>query len=159
MRKKPGFTLLEAIITIGILGISSVMTVLVMTSLVRVQDAAADESLVNNDLQTLDSTVNSYISLVSQKNDVREFTYKSFSSSSLVYSFDGDDYTLSYSYPNLMIQTTYSGADTSLQVAKTENLENVSSVTFDFDHDIDLLIVKAVARGTESRFTYVVRTK
>ena len=157
MRKKSGFTLIEAIVTVGILGISSAMTILVMTSLVRVQDAAADESLVNGDFQTLDSTVNSYISLVSQKNSVHSFTYKSTSSSSLVYSLATDDFTLSYSNPNISISTTYSGSDESLKVSQVKELSNISNVEFDFDASINLLIVKATARGTVNKFTYVVR--
>ena len=159
MKKKSGFTLIEAVITLAILTISTGLVVLVLNSLIRVQNASKDEDIANSELQTLDNTVNKYISLVSQKSEIRDFEYDSSKSNSrtLVFTFDEDDYTLSYSNLNIVISTTYDGSDSSLSVSESKELTSISSVTFSYDENLSLLIVNAVSRGIDNKYVYVVR--
>lgn len=157
MRKKSGFTLIEAVITLAILTISTGLVVLVLNSLIRVQNASKDEDIANSELQTLDNTVNKYISLVSQKSEIRDFEYKSSTSRTLVFTLDEDDYTLSYSNPNIVISTTYAGSDSSLSVSESKELTSISNVTFSYDENLSLLIVNAVSRGIDNKYVYVVR--
>lgn len=159
MKKKSGFTLIEAVITLAILTISTGLVVLVLNSLIRVQNASKDEDIANSELQTLDNTVNKYISLVSQKSEIRDFEYDSSKSNSrtLVFTFDEDDYTLSYSNPNIVISTTYDGSDSSLSVSESKELTSISNVTFSYDENLSLLIVNAVSRGIDNKYVYVVR--
>ena len=159
MRKKSGFTLIEAVITLAILTISTGLVVLVLNSLIRVQNASKDEDIANSELQTLDNTVNKYVSLVSQKSEIRDFEYDSSKSNSrtLVFTFDEDDYTLSYSNPNIVISTTYDGSDSSLSVSVSKELTSISNVTFSYDENLSLLIVNAVSRGVDNKYVYVVR--
>lgn len=159
MKKKSGFTLIEAVITLAILTISTGLVVLVLNSLIRVQNASKDEDIANSELQTLDNTVNKYVSLVSQKSEIRDFEYDSSKSNSrtLVFTFDEDDYTLSYSNPNIVISTTYDGSDSSLSVSESKELTSISNVTFSYDQNLSLLIVNAVSRGVDNKYVYVVR--
>ena len=159
MRKKSGFTLIEAVITLAILTISTGLVVLVLNSLIRVQNASKDEDIANSELQTLDNTVNKYVSLVSQKTEIRDFEYDSSKSNfrTLVFTLDEDDYTLSYSNPNIVISTTYDGSDSSLSVSESKELTSISNVTFSYDENLSLLIVNAVSRGVDNKYVYVVR--
>ena len=157
MRKKSGFTLIEAVITLAILTISTGLVVLVLNSLIRVQNASKDEDIANSELQTLDNTVNKYVSLVSQKSEIRDFEYKSSSSRTLVFTLDEYDYTLSYSNPNIVISTNYDGSDSSLSVSESKELISISNVTFSYDENLSLLIVNAVSRGVDNKYVYVVR--
>lgn len=159
MRKKSGFTLIEAVITLAILTISTGLVVLVLNSLIRVQNASKDEDIANSELQTLDNMVNKYVSLVSQKTEIRDFEYDSSKSNSktLVFTLDEDDYTLSYSNPNIVISTTYVGGDSSLSVSESKELTSISNVTFSYDPNLSLLIVNAVSRGIDNKYVYVVR--
>ena len=157
MNKKSGFTLVEAIVTLAILTVSTGLVVLVLNSLIRVQGASQDEERANSDLHLLDNTVSKYVSLVSQKTEVRNFTFKSCDPSSLVFSYGDYDYTLSYSNPNLAISTNYDGSESDLIVSETSNLSSVSNVAFSYDVDLDLLIVNATSRGVDNKYTYVVR--
>lgn len=161
MRKKSGFTLIEAVITLAILTISTGLVVLVLNSLIRVQNASKDEDIANSELQTLDNTVNKYISLVSQKSEIRDFEFKSSTPRALVFTLDDTldeyDYTLSYSNPNIVISTTYAGSDSSLNVSESKELTSISDVTFSYDENLSLLIVNAVSRGVDNKYVYVVR--
>lgn len=159
MRKKSGFTLVEAVITLAILTISTGLVVLVLNSLIRVQNASKDEDIANSELQVLDNTVNKYVSLVSQKSEIRDFEYKSSNSRTLVFTLDEYDYTLSYSNPNIVISTNYDGSDSSLSVSESKELTSISNVTFSYDQDLSLLIVNAVSRGIDNKYVYVVRVK
>lgn len=159
MKKKSGFTLIEAVITLAILTVSTGLVVLVLNSLIRVQNASKDEDIANSELQTLDNTVNKYVSLVSQKSEIRDFGYEPSKSNSrtLVFTLDEDDYTLSYSNPNIVISTTYDGSDSSLSVSESKELTSISNVTFSYDQNLSLLIVNAVSRGVDNKYVYVVR--
>lgn len=159
MKKKSGFTLIEAVITLAILTVSTGLVVLVLNSLIRVQNASKDEDIANSELQTLDNTVNKYVSLVSQKSEIRDFEYEPSKSNSrtLVFTLDEDDYTLSYSNPNIVISTTYDGSDSSLSVSESKELTSISNVTFSYDQNLSLLIVNAVSRGVDNKYVYVVR--
>ena len=159
MRKKSGFTLVEAVITLAILTISTGLVVLVLNSLIRVQNASKDEDIANSELQILDNTVNKYVSLVSQKSEIRDFEYKSSNPRTLVFTLDEYDYTLSYSNPNIVISTNYDGGDSSLSVSESKELTSISHVTFSYDQDLSLLIVNAVSRGIDNKYIYVVRVK
>lgn len=157
MKKKSGFTLIEAVITLAILTISTGLVVLVLNSLIRVQNASKDEDIANSELQTLDNMVNKYVSLVSQKSEIRDFEYKSSTSRTIVFTLDEYDYTLSYSNPNIVISTNYDGSDSSLSVSESKELTSISNVTFSYDENLSLLIVNAVSRGIDNKYVYVVR--
>lgn len=157
MKKKSGFTLVEAIVTLAILTVSTGLVVLVLNSLIRVQGASQDEERANSDLHLLDNTVSKYVSLVSQKTEVRNFTFKSCDPDSLVFSYGSYDYRLSYSNPNLAISTNYDGSESDLIVSETSNLSSISNVVFSYDVNLDLLIVNATSRGVDNKYTYVVR--
>ena len=162
MKRRRGFTLIEAVITIGIMGICFGLITLVMVSLVRVQDASADENLVNSDLRILDEVVSKYTSTISLKNDSFNFEYDSCSENSLKFKWEKDaetiyKFSLDYSSPNIVISSDYDGEIEYLQIAENRKIESLSNVTFAFDEDIKLLVVNAEARGINNKFVYTMR--
>lgn len=162
MKRRRGFTLVEAAITIGIMGICFGLITLVMVSLVRVQDASTDENLVNSDLRILDEVVTKYTSTISLKNETFDFTYDSCSENSLKFKWEKDSETvykisLDYSKPNITISSDYDGDIDYLKIAENRKIDSLSSVTFSYDEGINMLVVRAEARGVNNKFVYTMR--
>lgn len=163
MRNKKGFTLLEAVVTIAVLGISLGLATLVMSSLVRVQDASVNENLINDDLNSLDKVVSSYVSMV---DDIRfefneeasnlELKYLTFTAFSC-------DFTLSYVANTISYSSNYGTAVDQdidyLKQRKSALLSYISDVSFDYDASLKLLVVRAETKGYLNRFTYVLRAE
>ena len=163
MRNKKGFTLLEAVDTIAVLGISLGLATLVMSSLVRVQDASVNENLINDDLNSLDKVVSSYVSMVSQKTDGIQFQYKAKDSKYLTFTAFSCDFTLSYEANTISYSSNYGTAvDQDIDYLKQrENvlLSYISDVSFDYNVSLKLLVVRAETKGYVNRFTYVLRAE
>ena len=161
MKKKCGFTLLEAVVTLGVFGISISLVTLVMSSLVRVQNYAGDENVLNYNLQKIDSTVNRYISdisVVSLKDSSMHYspTASLYADHSISFAYTKSESTLNYSMSyidsNLVIHSDF---DSSLD--ETVKLNQIDDIVFSYDSTIQLLLVKASANGVVNKFTYVVR--
>lgn len=159
MKKKCGFTLLEAVVTLGVFGISIALVTLVMSSLVRVQNYAGDENVLNYNLQKIDSTVNRYISdisVVSLKDSGIHYSSIAFADHSISFVYTKNESTLNYSMSyidsNLVIHSDF---DSSLD--ETVKLNQIDDIVFSYDSTIQLLLVKASANGVVNKFTYVVR--
>ena len=159
MKKRRGFTLIEATVTLGILAIASALIILVMSALVNVQNASADQEIVSKELAAIDDIVNDYVSLVSINHDDLSFEYKSSNPSSLIYTYDAYEYVLSYvpEASTLNVTNNYDGDNQYLKYSSSITFKMVTNVVFKFDASINLLVVDVTAMSTTTHLTYVIR--
>lgn len=163
MRKaRRGFTLVETVVTIGILAIVFSLLGITVSQLTGIQNNAADLASYEQGYKNADSLVNEFVSFVSVENNDLSFAYSSSSSSSLT--FDATDhngtyaFTISFSDATLNVYTPENAPSGYLSKSDWPVVKGISGVIFAFDPDISFLVAEFKLDESHSRrYEYVVR--
>ena len=157
MKKRRGFTLLEAIVTLSILGICFGLTIGVVASLTSIQKSSSNSISLSNQLDRVDKTVQEYVSIVSIKTGTKEFTYSSENSGStqIVFINGSEFYTLKYL--NKQISITKTG-DVVSYLPIQYDIKDIDGVVFSFNEELALLSTDVEISSTHYKFAYTIRT-
>ena len=157
MKKRRGFTLLEAIVTLSILGICFGLTIGVVASLTSIQKSSSNSISLSNQLDRVDKTVQEYVSIVSIKTGTKEFTYSSENSGStqIVFINGSDSYTLKYL--NKQISITKTG-DVVSYLPIQYDIKDINGVVFSYKENLALLLTDVEISSTHYKFAYTIRT-
>ena len=164
---KKGFTLVEAVVTIAILGVAFSLTTFAISQLAQVQNGAAEQVSFETRYQEADSLLNEYVSFVSLKTPGEQgisFSYKNHTSEALVFtaSYLSNDYNFSLSFDStnkkLSVTSDPSVPDGYLAKTNWPKAEGISGVSFSYDSGLSFFTAEIVLDEQHSRkFAYVVR--
>ena len=165
---RKGFTLLETIVTIGIIGLVATMTGVGISSLASLQNGASEHVAIQQDLESADNFIKKYVSTVDVNTSARQFLYQSTDLNSVRFNVSGTDvsgtdnyYLLSFEnnslttsfFKNNSLTTDGTGFEN-----KTLSVPNIRSVTFTYESSIALLVASISAKSEVSyRYAYPLR--
>ena len=164
---RKGFTLVEAVVTLAILGLTFGLTTLAISQLARIQDGATGQVSIESSYQAADEMMTEFVSFVSLKtsgDDGINFAYTSQTESSLTF-------TAAYHSSSYLFTLSHDSASKSLKVISDPNVpagylakskwtkaSHIEGVNFSFDSDLSLFNATIRLDETHSRnFAYVVR--
>ena len=159
MKKRKGFTLVETVVTLSILGIAFALTASVVAALMNVQNKASDQYVASKQLNTANNMVNDYISFVSVQSESTPFKFKSVSSKSVKYTISTYTFELKYEDNNLSISSNYDGSNEYLKKSASTNLNALDYVKFEYVSSVSLLIAEMKANDSVLRYSYTLRVK
>jgi len=167
MKMRKGFTLLEVVVTMAILGISTALTVVVAANLANVQSASATQFSYSKQINDINDIANKYVSFVSLNTGSISFTYASHDTKSVTFNASGTEvggtYWYRFGYNNeantFDISSNYSGDvsylifDYSITVKDVKN----DGVKFTYNEDDKILTLTINLNGMDNHLVYVVR--
>ena len=153
-KTKKGFTLLEAVVTIGVLGVITAMTTAVIANMVNIQKASGDQYEYSEEMKDAFDLVDEYMSYVS----IPRFSYRTSNTTSISFTYTfSDESTLNYglSYSNNVLsygpETEYSGSDEYFKKTNRVSLKNITSgedsFRFTYDQGLSMLMVYLHVNG------------
>ena len=159
MKKKSAFTLVEAAITIGIMGVAFALGGVVIYNMVNIQDKSADNTDRINTISRIDDLINDYVSFVSLDTDAISFSYTSYVAdpAEITFTTSTYNYKLAYSSSSLSISSNYDGEVDYLKHEKSITLSDVEYMTFAYDTSKAMLNVRTKVSGKETHLVYVFR--
>lgn len=165
--KRKGFTLVEAVVTIAVLGVTFSLTTVAVTQLVQVQNGAADQTALESRYQAADSLMNEYVSFVGLKTPGEQgisFAYKSSSANSLVftatYASSTYDFVLSHDSANQVLSVTCDQTPPEGYLSKSNwtKTNRIEGVAFSYVESLSLITAEIRLDASHQRkFAYVVR--
>lgn len=167
--KRKGFTLVEAVVTIAVLGVTFSLTTVAVTQLVQVQNGAADQTAIESRYQAADSLMNEFVSFVGLNTSTEgeqgiSFAYKSFSTDSLIftatYAGSNYDFVLSHDSANQVLSVTCDQTPPEGYLSKSNwtKTNRIEGVTFAYDESLSLITAEIRLDALHQRkFAYVVR--
>ena len=168
-----GFTLLETIVTIGILSIGFALTGVAVSQLVQIQNSASEVARREDTFQSVDSLLSEYVSYVSLDTALLNFELDSWNSIGVVfvgkqYDVPGGTLLASVSY-----SVSYSSEEHQLEITKNvlsgepvgylnksdwKSVKGISSFSFVLDETIHFLTADVgLGEHVSRRFSYVLR--
>ena len=153
MRKtRKAFTLLETVVTIGILAIAFGLAGVLVSQIVTLQNKSTDEIVLSDQRATLDDFVADYVSFISVDTDELSFSYKSSDDNTITFTAElADSSTYDYSIlfvgQILTVRNNYpdEGENAYLKYQKSVRLADIQSIAFSFDTEIGLLKTTALS--------------
>ena len=158
MRLKKGFTLVEMVVTLAIIGVASALTVIVVTNLVNSQNASSNQYVYSKEMDLIDKTANEFVSFVSVNDSDASFTYKSQTETSVTFTYKTYDYTFSFSGDALRLTNTYDGDVDYFKKTFVKEIKYATNFSFSFDTSSALLKIQYNLNKATNTNTYVVRT-
>ena len=155
---KRGFTIIELVMTIGIIGITTAMTGVVIANMSNAQKVSTDQYVNIKQISTINEVANEYISYISLNTSVISFSFGSTTDHSLTFLHNAYSYTLSFSDNIISISNDYDGEESFFKKSRQEEVDNVESCTFNYNQTLCLLKLTVVVAGQENYLDYVVRT-
>ena len=150
---RKGFTLLETIVTIGIIGLVATMTGVGISSLASLQNGASEHVAIEQDLESADNFIKKYVSTVDVNTSARKFLYQPTGPNSVRFDDSGTDNYYLLSFGNNSLTTGGTGFEN-----KTLSVPNIRSITFNYESSIALLVVSISAKSEVSyRYAYPLR--
>ena len=159
MKKKKGFTLIETVATLSIIGVSFALSAGVIAALLNVQKKSNDQLLVNKQLRQADSFISDYVSFISVHTNDLSFSSPVVSTNKVKSGISGTNYTytLDFSDNVLSIINTYSGSDKYFNKTGSVNLTQIRSIVFGYDNSISLLTAEMWLSSSKLVYTYILR--
>ena len=161
-----GYTLIEIVMTLSIIGIAAALVGLGVAQMADFQNRSSVSVMKRQELQDLDSFVRDYISFVDVKTyssetpNGRSFSFKDVSERSISFKYVANEedhvYTLSFNQTYKTIQIEGSLSD---EMNKSKSFSSISDVVFSWNDTLQLLTLN-VSTETEApaRFAYSVRS-
>lgn len=159
MKQRKGFTLLETIVTLSIIGASFALTAGVVAALLNVQKKSNSQLLVNKDLKRADTFIKNYVSFVSLHNESVSFSVKNVNDTNVKCGIDGTTYTytLSFVEHSLSISNTYTGSESYFKKVDSITIDSIDKIKFSYDSTISLLLAEMKTESSLVKYAYVLR--
>lgn len=159
LRARKGFTLVELIVTIGIIALGSAMAISIIASLVSIQEVTAKQNKMNDDIYSVNSICSDYVSFVSITNDDFDFTFESSSANNVTFVYSTYHFNLTYisSSNTLSIGSDYDGNLDYLLFSESVSLSSVKNISFSFNDEIGLLCADVSFKNITNHLSYVIK--
>lgn len=169
-RKKAGFTLVELVTTLSILGIAVGMASAVIANLVRTQNASNEEYSYAKQIDDTRSLLNefcSYVSMYSEDDSFAHpisFTFASINESktSISFSYTVDEstylYSLSYEDQSLKVLNNYVGDVDYLKYNKNISIPDIKNYQINYDDTLKMVKTTFSVNGRDYHHVAVVRS-
>ena len=152
MIKRKGFTLLEVIVTISILGICFALTIGVVAALTNIQKASSSNVSLNSQVDKVDATAKEFVSLVSINTSAKSYTPETSPNDyEVIFSKNETKYYLRYLDSRVGI---YEDSSTLVEY----EVDDIKDVKFEYTASLALLIASVQTSNTTYKFAYTVRT-
>lgn len=157
---KKGFTLIEALVTISVLVIVVGMTTVVISNMVRIQNASSTQYEANEEIYKAFKVTDEFVSFISVNDSDLSFTYDSNTSTSITFNCDAYKFSLRYLNNNLSYScdSSYIGDNEYLKTQNSVELKNVDLLTYSYYDDVKMLIMDIKVLGKYSREVFTLRT-
>ena len=152
MKKRKGFTLLEIIVTLSILGICFGLTIGVVAVLTDIQKSSTSSVSLSKEVDTVDKTIQEYVSIIS----ISTANYDSSNDTQVIFKKSEIEYKLAFSYGRIGI---YKKTGESMENISEEPVDNVDSVSFGYNSGLALLTSTVTVSSTSYKFAYTIRTQ
>ena len=165
MKSRKGFTIIELVVTIGILSVAFGLSTVAFSNLSRIQKSATDQYVANQELDKVDNLVKEYISIVSLDTSSIKFDYEHVENADNYVKFKEKEVDPNYSYSLRYVSSTlsyfsdYSGDNDYLKQHKAEQYKYINDIKFTYSVSLALLTLDIKYNGSKTiRNSYVVRT-
>lgn len=159
IKKKRGFTVVELVATLALLGISTSLVVVVISNLANIQNASSDQYVIQDELNKIDNFTNDYISFVSLNNSDTSFAYYSSDNKSLTFRYNNlYEYIFSYANSKLLITNNYDGSVDYFYKAGELSLKYTSNISFNYNDELNLFKLSVSINGIENNLLYLMRS-
>lgn len=142
MRKcKKGFTVVELVITIALVGILSATAAITVSALVNIQSNISKTTSTQKDIEDASNNIKDAVSFVSVKNSICAFEIKACVESEITFTntVDSADYSLSFAEKTLRFTSDYAGENEYLQYAFSNAYSTLKTIEFSYDASLHLL--------------------
>ncbi len=159
-RKKRGFTIIEAVVTISILAVVVSLISVVISNMVQIQNASTGTYAISEQFNDGYNIARDYISFVSVNDSNLAFTYQSYTDNSLTFSCDGYAFSLKYVDHVLTYgcDSEYTGSKDYLLKTDKVILKNITDFKFTYYDDIYMLKMEMSAGTHYSHEVFILRT-
>ncbi len=139
-----GFTTVELVVTIAVIGVLSAMTAVTIGAMVNVQNKASTTTAINQQLDSASEKIQELVSFVSVKNDVCQFGEPTCNEASIIFAntINSTTYSLNFAQKKLVLSNTYTGSVEYLKYAYTAEYSEINSMSFSYDSSLKM--IKAV---------------
>ena len=158
MNIKKGFTIIELVITLGILSIVTALTTVFIVTFVNIQNSSSSQYQYNKQLRLVDDVIDDYVSFISINTDDVSFSYYPSPSNQIVFKMDTTSYTLAYSDNTISITNTYTGELDYFKKTREEVVSEIDSVSFAYSENLALLTANVQINSKIYKLSYIVRT-
>lgn len=169
MKLRKGFTLIEVVVTLSIIGISTALTVVVAANLANIQSASAIQYSYAKQINDINDIANKYVSFVSLDTTSASFSYVSSTNTSITFSASGTDldkayhYTFKFDNTNNSFEVTndnnYSGDNSYFIYSASVKTKDITSDKVNFSYNEGTLTLTINLNGMDNHLVYVVRSK
>ncbi len=149
MKARRGFTTVELVIAIALIGILSAMTIVSISAMVSIQNSASTSANATEQADQAKRKIADYVSFLSVKNSSCSFSYASSTNGSISFqnTIDSALYSLSFAEKTLSLSTTYTGSEDYLNYHFSESYSAIDSIAFSYDNTIGLLTATITPNG------------
>lgn len=156
MKKRKAFTVIEAVITLGIMAIALGLTAVAFSNLGNIQTAATDQLVANRELTKIDDLVSRYVSIVSVDSGTHSFSSTSIEGTHALTFTSSSSLSYTLSFSNKQISAVQNNPSSEID---TIEVTLVDDVKFDYDSDLGLLISHvSYLSNKKINYSYIVRT-
>ena len=157
-RIKKGFTLVEAVVTIGIMSVVFGLSAVCFSNLFRIQNASSENTRRQAEANRINSFILDFVSFLSVETDDLNFNFESVSGTSINFSSNkGSTHTLSYLNKHLACSYNYSGDIDYLKYDPSISVELTSQVAIDYNDTLNILKFNCSISGRDYSFAYVLK--
>ena len=164
MKNRNGFTLIETITTLMILGIAFTMTGVVIANMANAQNTSSSQYKYSEEIRELDNGIDKYVSFLSLNipgEDGVSFSFNSISENKdrISFTYSSFYYDLYYNDGHLETVTNSGTGITEIDGFRIDvKIPDVTSFEFSYDSSLAILGVSYEINGREHHGTYIVRT-
>lgn len=160
MKKRKGFTAVELVVTLGILGIAFALSAGLIVAMTTVQKSNATETNKSKEFTRFNDAVSSYVSFLSINTDDISFTYDSEKSADNKIVFDYLTYRFDLYFYNSTLSMTnnYNGDNDYFKKTFSYSFQYIHEVTFEYTPSIGQLVSRVNIGGNVINYSHIVRT-
>ena len=140
-KTKKGFTVVELVVTLALVGILTATTAITITATVRIQNEASEKTATAREMDEVATRVKEVVSFFSVKNDACDFQFSACSDSEITFENNAvsASYTLGFAEKSLFLSNNYTGENRYLQYAFSLSYPHLENIEFSYDSTLDLL--------------------
>lgn len=160
MKNKSAFTVVELVVTLGILAIAFALSTGLIVTMNSVQNANSQETNKSNELTRFNNSVSSYVSFLSINTEEIFFTFDSENSSesTVVFTYSTYHFDLKFNESTLSMTSNYDGENTYFTKSFSYRFKYIHAVVFEYTESIGQLVSRVTIGGGVITYSHIVRT-
>ncbi|MBQ7250744.1 MAG: type II secretion system protein [Bacilli bacterium] len=140
-KAKKGFTVVELVVTIALVGILAATTAITITATVRIQSEASEKTATAREMDEAVTRIKEVVSYFSVQNDVCDFQFSGCTGTEVTFTNNADSasYTLGFAEKSLYLSNDYGGENRYFQYSFTLSYSHIEKIDFSYDSSLQLL--------------------